>query len=480
MVVGQMAEPVDLLVIGGGPGGYVAALRAAELGREVVVVERGGEEGGLGGSCLHVGCIPSKALIELGQARERIDRMQVAGLRASAAEIDLGAFQEWKRSIVDDLAAGIKTLFDRAGVRHIMGTARFASSDRVAVTLPDGSAQFLEFRHAMVATGSRPAALPGLEPDGDRVLTSTGALALEEVPGSLSVVGAGYIGLELGTAFAKLGASVSVVEALDRVLPSFDRQLTRPVMRRLSELGIELQLEARVAGLDEGELILETEAGERRLSAERVVVAVGRVPNTDDLGLDAAGVAVDERGLVPVDERRLATPRIAAIGDITTGPALAHKASAEGMVAAEALCGRPSAFEPLAVPAIAFTDPEVASAGLTEDEARAAGMSVAVGRSALAANGRAATLGERGGFARVVIDRNDDRIVGVQVVGPHASELVTEGALAVEMIASPGDLAGTIHPHPTLSESLHAAVERIAAEAEPVGREPEEVASARS
>lgn len=461
-----MAEPVDLLVIGGGPGGYVAALRAAALGREPVVVERGGDEGGLGGACLHVGCIPSKALIELAQTRDRIDRMSVAGLRVDGAQVDLRAFQDWKGSIVARLASGVDTLFRGAGVRQIEGTARFASPDRAAVTRPDGTVEFLEFRHAIVATGSRAAAPPGLDADGERVLTSTGALALDEVPDSLLVVGAGYIGLELGMAFAKLGTRVTVVEALDRVLPSLDAGFGRPVMRRLSELGIELHLSSPTAGFDDGELVIETPEGERRLAAERAVVAVGRRPNTDELGLDAAGLAVDERGLIPVGARRLASDRIAAIGDVTAGPALAHKASAEGVVAAEAVCGRPTAFEPMAIPSIAFTDPEVASTGLTEAEAREVGMDVAVGTSTLAANGRAATLDEQTGFVRVIVDRGDDRVVGVHIASPHASELITEGTLAVEMVASPSDVLDTIHPHPTLSEGLHGALEDVGAATE--------------
>jgi dihydrolipoamide dehydrogenase len=250
VVVGEIAEPVDLLVVGGGPGGYVAALRAAELGREVVVVEREGEEGGLGGSCLHVGCIPSKALIELSHARHRIDSMAVAGLRAPEAEVDLAEFQAWKGSIVEGLAGGIESLFERRRVRRIEGTARFASRDRVAVTLPDGEGRFLEFAHAIVATGSRPAALPDLPVDGERVLSSTGALALDEVPASVSIVGAGYIGLELGTAFAKLGSEVTVVEALPRILPHYDAELTRPVARRLDALGVEVLTGAKAKRAD--------------------------------------------------------------------------------------------------------------------------------------------------------------------------------------------------------------------------------------
>jgi dihydrolipoamide dehydrogenase len=480
MVVGEIAEPVDLLVIGAGPGGYVAALRAAELGREVVVVERGGEEGGLGGACLHVGCIPSKALIELAHARHRTDAMAVAGLRVDTASVDLPAFQAWKGSIVDGLAGGVKALFERHGVRSIDGTARFASRDRVAVTMSDGSGRFLEFGHAIIATGSHPVGLPELPFDGERVLSSRGALALEKVPASLAIVGAGYVGLELGIAFAKLGADVTVVEALDRVLPSIDEQLTKPVVRRLGELGIELRLGSRVARLDEQGLVIEGSDGERMLAAERVIVAVGRVPNTEELGLHAAEVGVDQQGLVAVDERRLATPRIAAIGDVTAGPALAQKASAEAKVAAEALCGRPAAFDPMAIPVIAFTDPEIATVGLTETQAREAGLDVAIGGSSFGSNGRAATLGEPAGFIGTVVDRSAERIVGVHAVGPHASELIAEGTLAVEMVASPEDVLGTIHAHPTLSEGLPASLAQIASRARSRDTAHEEAARVRA
>jgi dihydrolipoamide dehydrogenase len=479
MVVGEIAEPVDLLVIGAGPGGYVAALRAAELGREVVVVERGGEEGGLGGACLHVGCIPSKALIELAQARQRTETMTVAGLRVDAARVDLAVFQEWKGSIVRGLADGVERLFERHGVRTIEGTARFASRDRVAVTMPDGSGRFLEFGQAIIATGSRPVALPELPFDGDRVLSSTGALALDAVPASLAIVGAGYVGLELGIAFAKLGADVTVVEALDRVLPSIDESLTKPVVRRLGELGIDLRLGSGVERLEDEGLVIEGSDGERTLPAERVIVAVGRVPNTEELGLEAAELGVDDQGLIAVDERRLAKPRIAAVGDLTAGPALAHKASAEAKVAAEALCGRPAAFEPMAIPVMAFTDPEIATAGLTEAQAHEAGLDVAVGSSSFASNGRAATLGETAGFIRTVVDRSAERIVGIQAVGPHASELIAEGTLAIEMVASPEDLLGTIHAHPTLSEGLPASLAQISARLGSPDTAPEEVANVR-
>jgi dihydrolipoamide dehydrogenase len=479
MVVGEIAEPVDLLVVGGGPGGYVAALRAAELGREVVVVERGGTDGGLGGSCLHVACIPSKALIELANVRHRIDAFAPAGLRAADVEIDLTAFQEWRRSIVGRLERGIEGLFDRAGVRLIEGDARFANRDRAAVRLPDGQARFLEFRQAIVATGSRPAAHPELPVDGERVLTSTEALALESLPASVAVVGADYVGLELATAFAKLGSRVGLVEEGDRVLPSLDASLAKPLARRLRELGVELELGARVVRLDGNELVIAGGGGETRLAAERVILAGGRTPNTDELGLEAVGVTVGEDGLIPVNERRLATPRIAAIGDVTAGPALAHKASAEGRVAAEALAGRAAAFEPMAIPVIAFTDPEVASAGLSEAQAREAGLDVAVAAASLGGNGRAATLGE-GGAVRTVVDRGADRIVGVHAVGPHATEVIAEGMLAIETVASPDDVLGTIHAHPTLAEGLPASLAQLAARPSADPERVEEVTGGRA
>jgi dihydrolipoamide dehydrogenase len=461
MVVGEVPEPVDLLVVGAGPGGYVAAARAAELGREVVLVEREGEEGGPGGACLRVGCIPSKALIELAHAYETTRTGARAGLRVNGAEVDLATFQGWRREIVEKLGGGVGGLLERHGVRYVAGELTFSRPDRAAVALADGNSSFLEFKQAIVATGSRPFVPAALPVDGERVLTSTGALALEEVPATMAIVGGGYIGLEIGTAFAKLGAQVTIVEALDRVLPTIAPVLVRPVLRSLERLGVELRLGALATGIDEGRLVISVDDAEERIEAERVVVAIGRRPNTDGLGLEAAGLRLDDAGLVEVDEQRLATPTIAAIGDVTAGPALAHKASAEAVVAAEALCGLPSAFEPLAIPAIVFTDPEIASVGMTFEEAKEAGLDAAQAKGSLAANGRAATLDAGDGFTQVVVDRATDRIVGVHMVGPHASELIAAGALATEMIASPADVLGTIHPHPTLSEGLHAAAEQL-------------------
>jgi dihydrolipoamide dehydrogenase len=425
-----------------------------------VVVDRGGAEGGLGGACLHVGCIPSKALIELADARERTTAMEAAGLRAQAGAVDLARFQSWKQAIVDRLAGGVEALFKRHSISLMTGRLRFNKADRAAVELPDGNVAFLEFEQAILATGSRPVELPALPFDGRRVLSSTGALALAEVPETVAIVGAGYIGLEIGIALAKLGARVSVVEALDRVLPAVEPSLTEPVLRTLARLGVELHVGCLASRLDGDELVLAAPDRERRVPANKVIVAVGRTPNTDELGLEALGVPVDAAGLVPVDAARRASARVAAIGDITAGPALAHKASAEGVVAAEALCGRPAAFDPVAIPVVIFTDPEIAYAGLAEHEARAAGFEVAVASSPLGASGRAATLGARDGFTRVVLDTASDRVLGVQIAGPHASELIAEGTLAIELLAGADDLLGTIHPHPTLSESLPGAIRR--------------------
>jgi dihydrolipoamide dehydrogenase len=459
MVVGEFADAVDLLVLGGGPGGYAAAIRAAQLGRQVTLVERAGPAG-LGGVCLQVGCIPSKALIELADAMQRTRDLRAAGLDADGVAVSLERFQAWRRELCAGLARGVGELLDGGGVRIVHGEARFNRADRVAVRTPEDRALFFEFEHAIIATGSRPAALPGLPFDGERVLDSTGALALPAVPESVAVVGAGYIGLELGTALAKLGARVTVVEALDRVLPTVEESLTAPVLRRLRALGVDLRLDTTAQRLEDGALVVVGPGGgEDRVEAQRVVVAVGRVPNTDDLGLAEAGVSVGADGLIEVGEDMRAADRIAAVGDVVAGPALAHKATAEAAVAAEALSGRPAAFDARAIPIVIFTDPEIGSVGLSEAQAREAGLDPVAATFPLAASGRAGTLGARDGFTRIVADEATDRVVGVHVVGPHASELVAGGALAIEVMAAPGDIAATIHPHPTLGEGLREAAE---------------------
>ncbi|MEN3283372.1 MAG: dihydrolipoamide dehydrogenase [Solirubrobacteraceae bacterium] len=453
MVVGEIADHADVVVLGGGPGGYTAALRAADDGADVVLVERGGIAA-LGGACLHVGCIPSKALIELARGVHDTHALAPAGLVVEGARADLARFQEWRRELTARLAGGVERLLARAGVCVIAGEARFARRDRIAIRTPGDGVRFVEFGGAIVATGSRPVELRTLPFDDERVLDSTGALALTTVPTTVVVVGAGYVGIEIGTALAKLGARVTIVEALDRVLGHLDPALARPVAERLGALEIDVVLGATARHLDGGDLVVETANGERRLPADVVLVAVGRRPSTSDLGLDQAGVPVGADGLIDVGADRRAADRIAAVGDVIAGPALAHRAYADARVAVDALAGRPAAFDVRAMPQVVFSDPEVASTGLTEGEARAEGFDVAVATVPLAASGRAATLGASSGFTRVVVDRATEQVLGVHVVGPHASELITEGTLAVEMAATAYDLAATIHPHPTLSESV--------------------------
>lgn len=456
MVVGEIAEGVDLLVVGGGPGGYAAALHAAQLGREVVLVDRDGERG-LGGTCVRFGCIPSKALIELADLRHRAGTWGPRGLVAQTIDVDLGGFQEWKTGLVSDLSSGVGRLLRSERVRVVRGQVTFNKPNRAAVATEDGNVVFFEFRSAIVATGSVPLELPALPRDGEFVLDSSDALATSAVPGRLVVVGAGYIGVEIGTAFAKMGSSVTLVEALDRPLPTMDAALGNVLLRSLRALGVDVRLRSSVVERRTSSIVVETEGERSDVPADQVVVAIGRRPVARECGIEKAGARLDERGMVIVDGGRLATKNLAAIGDITPGPALAHKAFAEAEVAASSVCGKPARFDPAAVPAVVFSDPEVVSVGLSEEEARALGMDVGASRFPMSASARAGILGTQSGFARLVVDRASDTVVGAQVAGPHASELAGELALAVEMGVSPEDVAGTIHPHPTMSEAVHEA-----------------------
>jgi dihydrolipoamide dehydrogenase len=455
MVVGEMADAVDLLVVGGGPGGYAAALHAAQLGREVVLVDRLGDEG-LGGTCVRVGCIPSKALIELAHVRSAVAHWAGAGLATTGTSVDMAAFQSWKTAVVDGLNRGLRDLFRARGVEVVRGAARFNRPDQVAVECDD-SVRFLQFRDAVIATGSRSVDLPTLPRDGRRVLDSTDALGLTSVPEELVVVGGGYIGVELGTAFAKLGAAVTLVEACDRMLPSVDAAISAPVLRSCAELGMQVLTSAEVLGMAADRVLVAVGGERREIPAEKVIVAVGRAPATADLGLPSIGLRLADTGHVVTDDCGLAAPHIAAIGDISRGPALAHKAMAEAEAAVRTLSGKRTRFDPAAIPAVVFSDPEIAVVGLTEAAARQEGMDAAGSRFPLGASGRAATLRDRRGAVHVVVDRQTDAVVGVQMVGPHVSELAGEAGLAIELGASPEDLAAVIHPHPTISEALREA-----------------------
>jgi len=454
MVAGEIPRPVDVLVIGGGPGGYTAAARAAELGREVVLVER--EQ--LGGTCLNIGCIPSKALISLAHDLDRALHRVAAGTGlVGRVDVDLEAAQRWKDGVVDGLRGGVGTLLRRVEV--IAGTARFVGRDRVAVE-SDDHVEHLQFRSVVLATGSRPATVAALPVDQHRILDSTGALALSLVPDDLVVVGGGYIGVELGTAYARLGSRVTIVEVADRILAEFDDDAVGVIGAALDRLGVVTRTGTAVIRVDGDEVHLDHGGTAETIKATHVLVAVGRVPNTDDLQLGDAGLECGPGGRIAVDpQQRTANPAIYAIGDITDGPALAHKASEQGRVAADALCGEPAAFDQL-VPLVAFCEPELAAVGLSERAAQASGQAVVVGKAAFGVNGRALTIEQADGFVKLVVDAAHGFVIGAQVVGPNASELISELTVAVECALRVDDLAGAIHPHPTLGEAIAEAARR--------------------
>lgn len=444
MVVGEIPESTGVLVIGAGPGGYAAALRAAQAGKRVTLVERDA----VGGTCLNVGCIPSKALIAVGERFHTAQDGARFGVVASPV-LDWPAAQAYLRRSVEELTSGVRQLLTAAKVDVVSGTARFMSPNRVAVQDDHGLRHF-EFDDCILATGSRPQTLAELPVDGVRVVDSTGALFSAELPRSVAVVGGGYIGVELGTALAKLGVAVTIVELAERILPELDRALAAVVAKRLGQLGVTVRLGARAAGLDEAGLRL---ADGSSVAAERVIVAVGRVPNSDGLGLEHAGVAPQPNGRLAVGPDRRISRHLFAIGDLTDGPALAHKATAEAEVAVAALCGAPARFEPAAIPAVVFSDPEIATIGLTKDQADASAPGAQSFRFPLGANARSRVIGDVAGHAEVVVDAAGT-VIGVHLVGPHVSELAGEAALAIEMAATLEDLTAVIHPHPTVSEAV--------------------------
>jgi dihydrolipoamide dehydrogenase len=460
MVVGEIATGTHVLVVGAGPGGYVAAIRAAQLGKDVTLVEK--DE--LGGVCLNVGCIPSKALIYAAYLYEKVQHLDEMGISVKEARVELEKMQLWKDSVVKKLTGGVKQLCEGNDVNVIKGRASFVSSKKCLVESENGT-QAIEFKDCILATGSVPMTISGFEIDGERVIDSTGALALKRLPESLIVIGGGYIGLELGMVYSKLGSEVTVVEMLDRLLPGTEPELVRPVARKVKALGMETYLNTKAKELKRGkdgvQLVIATPEGEKRLEAEKVLVSIGRKPNTPpELGLDKLSVKPDAKGFLAVDaQMRTNNPHVYAIGDIAGQPLLAHKASHEGIVAAEVICGLPSAADWQTVPAVIFTDPEIAYAGMTEEEAQKAGFKPLTGRFPFAALGRAISMNETEGFVKIIADEATKVVLGVQIVGPEASNLISEAVLALELGARLEDLAMTIHPHPTLPEGLMEAAE---------------------
>lgn len=444
-----------LLVIGAGPGGYVCAIRAGQLGLDTVIVE----SGKLGGSCLNVGCIPSKAMIHVAEEFEKAAEAAAGktpfGLTAAEPKLDLKQAVAWKDGIVQRLNSGVGGLLRKAKVKIVQGRARFRDGRTVVVDSETGP-KTIHAEAIVIATGSAPVELPFLR-FGGAVISSTGALALTEVPRRLVVVGGGYIGLELGTAFARLGAKVTVVEAQQRILPLYDAELTAPVAKRLTALGVEVLAGARALGptaKGDGLRIETAEGRERELPADRILVTVGRKPVTEDLGLENLVLDMDGR-FIRIGERcETAMRGIYAIGDVTGEPMLAHRAMAQGEMVAEIVAGLPRAWDKRAMPAICFTDPEIVSVGLAPEQAKAAGYEAKIGQFPFQANGRAMTRHGEAGFVRVVADARNDLVLGIQAVGQGVSELSAAFGLAVEMGATLQDVAGTIHAHPTLGEAF--------------------------
>ena len=454
-----------VLVVGGGPGGYVTAIRAGQLGLDVVLVEQGGFEGGLGGTCLNVGCIPSKALIHAAelfhQAVEQAARAPL-GIRVASPTLELARTQEWKDGVVGRLTGGVATLLKRHHVKIVHGQAEMLDGKSCRIDTDTGP-QVVHAEHVVLATGSEPTPLRGL-PFGGKVISSTGALSLDAVPGRLVVVGGGYIGLELGTAWAKLGAAVTVVEATDRLLPLYDAELVRPVMRRLKALGVEVLTNARAAGLSGDGLALAGE-GRRVLPADKVLVATGRRARLEGFGLERLDLTMAGR-FVAIDERCATSMRnVWAVGDLTGEPMLAHRAMAQGVVVAECIAGQRRSFDATVIPAVCFTDPEIVSVGLSPDAARAAGREIVTAQFPFQANGRALTMAAEEGFVRVVARADNHLVLGIAAVGAGVSELSSSFALALEMGARLEDIAGTIHAHPTLGEAFHEASLRALGEA---------------
>ncbi len=449
----------DLVVIGGGPGGYVAAIRAAQLGMSVACVEK---RGTLGGTCLNVGCIPSKALLQSSHHFETASKEFAShGIKTTGLEVDLETMLNRKNKVVEDLTKGIEFLFKKNKVTYIQGAGVLAGDGKIKVTLLDGSEQQLTATNILIATGSDVAPLPGVEIDEKQIISSTGALALEKIPSRMIVIGGGVIGLELGSVWRRLGAEVTVVEFMDTLLPGMDQDVRKQMQRTMKKQKMGIKLSSKVTGAtkDESGVTLTVESLKKgdseTIQADVVLVAIGRIPYTNGLGLEEVGVATDEKGFIQVDKHlKTSVDGIYAIGDVIGGPMLAHKAEEEGVAIAELLAGKPGHVNYAAIPGVVYTWPEVASVGRTEDGLKRDGISYTVGKFPFSANSRARANGDSEGFVKILADAETDKVLGVHMVGPGAGELIAEAVSVMEFGGSAEDIARTCHAHPCLSEAV--------------------------
>lgn len=456
-----MSMQTEVVVLGSGPGGYTAAFRAADLGKKVVMIER---YESIGGVCLNVGCIPSKALLHAAKVIDEAAEMSEHGVEFGKAKVDNKKLLDWKMSVVSKLTGGLKMLAKQRKVEIVTGVGKFISDKEIEVTTKDGKKQTVQFEQAIIAAGSRPVKLPFL-PEDPRIIDSTGALELKEITGKLLVIGGGIIGLEMATVYHALGSEVTVVELMDQIIPGADSDVVAPLYKRIKTRYKNIYLKTKVTKVEakkdglyvtfEGE-----DAPKEPEKFDRILCAVGRRPNSDSIGIENTNVKVNERGFIEVDKQmRTSVPTIFAIGDIVGNPMLAHKAMPEGRVAAEVIAGLKHYFDPKCIASVAYTDPEAAWVGLTETEAKAKGIKYGKGVFPWAASGRSLSIGRSEGLTKLIIDEDTHRVLGAGIVGPNAGELISELALAIEMGADVEDVALTIHPHPTLSETVMLAAE---------------------
>lgn len=449
----------DVVIIGGGPGGYIAAIRASQLGLKTACIEK---RGALGGTCLNVGCIPSKALLHSTEHYVQAkDELADHGVNVGEVSFDLAKMMQRKTKIVTDLTGGIEGLFKKNKVTYIKGTGRLAGGTQVQVALNDGGEQTIEAKNIVIATGSASVDLPGIEVDEKQILTSTGALELDSVPEKLIVIGGGFIGLEMGSVWNRLGSEVTVVEFLDRIVPTMDGEVSKQFQRVLKKQGLNFKLKTKVTKAEkvDGKVRLTVEpaaGGEAEvLEADRVLVSVGRRPYTDGLGLEELGIARDNRGRIEVDDHfRTNVPNIYAIGDVIRGPMLAHKAEEEGVVVAEIIAGQSGHIDYNLIPGVVYTWPEAASVGKTEEQLKEEGVDYKVGKFPFMANSRARAMGATDGFVKILADAKTDRVLGAHIIGPEAGTLIAELAIAMEFGASAEDIARTSHAHPSLEEAV--------------------------